>query len=310
MKNNIGITNKKFGVIRDNWQLYVFILLPIIYIFVFKYMPMYGAQIAFKDYMIREGIWGSEWAGFEHFAKFFNSYQFIVLLRNNLVISVYRLLVGFPFPIILALSLNYCFSSRYKKAVQLTTYAPHFISQVVMVGIVMQLLSPRYGIVNQAISLLGFDTINFMGKPELFPSIFVWSVVWQHTGFESIIYIAALASVDPTMHEAATIDGASKWKRIWHIDIPSVLPTIVVLLILNSGKLMDISFQRVLLFQNPLNRSTSEIIQTYVYNIGISSPTPRYSYATAIGLFNSLVNFFLLITVNKISKKVSETSLW
>jgi putative aldouronate transport system permease protein len=301
---------KRLHLIKKNWQLYLVILIPLLYIVIFKYMPMYGAQIAFKDYGIRKGILGSSWVGLKHFSKFFSSYKFTQLLGNTLEISFYRLLIAFPFPIILALMLHHSGSKRYKKSVQLVTYAPHFISEVVLVSIVMQILSPRLGIVNKIIGVLGGDPIVFMGEPDLFSSIYVWSDIWQHTGFSSVIYIAALSSIPPELYEAAQIDGAGKWQRIWHIDLPSIMPTVVILLILNVGRIMNLAFQKVLLMQNPLNSSASEIIQTYVYKIGLGSGVPNYSYASAIGLFSAVVNFTLLILVNQSSKKIGKTSLF
>lgn len=294
----------------DNWQLYVLIFLPFVYVVVFHYLPMYGLLIAFKNYSLTKGVWGSEWAGLTHFTRFFGSYDFVVVLRNTLALSLYNLGVGFPAPIILALSLNYLRNRRFKKLVQMVTYAPHFISVVVLVGIVVQLLSVHTGIINHMIEAISGKRINFLGEPIFFKSLYVWSGIWQQIGWGSIIYLAALSGIDPHLHEAAVMDGASKFKRIWHIDIAGIMPTIVVLLILDVGQIMNIGFQKVLLLQNQLNLEASEVIDTYVYKVGIISGIPNYSYATAIGLFKSLIGLILIVSVNKIARKVSDTSLW
>jgi multiple sugar transport system permease protein/putative aldouronate transport system permease protein len=282
----------------------------LLYIIVFNYIPIYGAQIAFKNFRITEGIWGSPWVGFEHFKRFFNSYEFERLIGNTLALSIYSLLAGFPFPIILALLLNYVNNERFKKTVQMVTYAPNFISTVVLVGMIMQFLSPQIGIVNNILEALGMERIHFMAKPEYFRHIYVWSGVWQTTGFSSIIYIAALAAIDPQLHEAAIVDGATKVQRIWHIDLPGIMPTAIILLILNSGNILRVGFEKALLMQTPLNLRTAEVIDTYVYKIGLASPTVNYSYPAAIGLFQSVIGFILLVLVNNIAKRVSETSLW
>ncbi|GIP36464.1 sugar ABC transporter permease [Paenibacillus sp. J2TS4] len=294
----------------DNWQLYVLIFLPFVYVVVFHYMPMYGLLIAFKNYSLAKGIWGSDWTGLSHFARFFGSYDFVVVLKNTLALSLYNLGIGFPAPIILALSLNYLRNRRFKKVVQMVTYAPHFISVVVLVGIVVQLLSVHTGIINQMIEAISGKPINFLGEPVYFKSIYVWSGIWQQIGWGSIIYLAALSGIDPHLHEAAVMDGASKFQRIWHIDIAGIMPTIVVLLILEVGQIMNIGFQKVLLLQNQLNLEASEVIDTYVYKVGIISGIPNYSYATAIGLFKSVIGLILIVSVNKLARKVSDTSLW
>lgn len=295
---------------KKSWQLYALLALPVIYVLVFKYYPMYGAQIAFKDYIASKGVAGSEWVGMKHFIRFFNSYEFVKLMKNTLIISLYSLLAGIPFPIILALSLNYVKNQLFKKSVQLITYAPHFISVVVMVGIVMELLDPRNGLVNMLLGQLGFEPINFMAKPEYFSSIYVWSGIWQNVGFSCIIYLAALAGVDPAQHEAAVIDGASKFQRMLHIDLPSIVPVMIILLILNTGHILDLGFEKVLLLQNPLNVRTSEVIDTFVYKVGLASQAMNYSYSTAINLFKSVIGLILLISVNQMAKKAKQESLW
>ena len=296
--------------IHMNWQLYLLVLLPFAYIIIFHYIPMYGAQIAFKNFRVTLGITGSPWIGFEHFIRFFNSYEFGRLMSNTIIISLYSLLAGFPFPIALALMLNYVVNQKFKKTVQMVTYAPHFISTVVMVGLILQFLSPQIGIVNNLIKLFGGEQINFLGKAEYFRHIYVWTGIWQATGFNSIIYMAALAGIDPQLHEAALVDGASKLKRIWHIDLPGIMPTAVILLILNCGYILSVGFDKVFLMQNPINLRVSEIISTYVYKTGLASQSVNYSYPAAIGLFQSIVGFFLLLIVNAFAKRVGETSLW
>lgn len=295
---------------KKSWQLYALLALPVLYVLVFKYYPMYGAQIAFKDYIASKGVAGSEWVGMKHFIRFFNSYEFVKLMKNTLIISLYSLLAGIPFPIILALSLNYVKNQLFKKSVQLITYAPHFISIVVMVGIIIELLDPRNGLVNMLLGQLGFKTINFMAKPEYFSSIYVWSGIWQNVGFSCIIYLAALAGVDPAQHEAAVIDGASKFQRMLHIDLPSIVPVMIILLILNTGHILDLGFEKVLLLQNPLNARTSEVIDTFVYKVGLASQAMNYSYSTAINLFKSVIGLILLISVNQMAKKAKQESLW
>ncbi|WP_310943917.1 ABC transporter permease [Paenibacillus doosanensis] len=299
-----------FKKIRKVWRLYVLIALPLIYIIIFKYIPMYGAQIAFKNFIVTKGIWGSEWVGLKHFIRFFNSYEFWRLMNNTIVLSVYSLVAGFPFPIILALSLNYVKNKLFKKSVQMVTYAPHFISVVVMVGLILEMLDPRNGIVNALLKLVGLQTVNFMGVPEYFKSIYVWSGIWQSVGFGCIIYLAALASIDPSLHEAAVVDGASKLRRMWHIDIPGIMPIAIIMLIMNTGHMLDVGFEKVLLMQNPLNLRTSEVIDTYVYKVGLTSQAINYSYSSAIGLFKSVINLILLVVVNKIAQKTKQASLW
>ena len=296
--------------IRGNWQLYLILAVPVAFFVIFHYLPMYGAQIAFREFIAIKGVWGSPWVGFDQFVKFFRSYQFARVVGNTVGIAVYTLAAGFPIPIILALLINNSEAPRFKKSAQMITYAPHFISTVVMVGLLVQFLSPRYGAVNALIKALGFEAIHFMGESSLFKSVYVWSGVWQEAGWGTIIFLAALASIDPTLHEAAIVDGASKLQRTWRIDVPGILPTAVVLLILRMGQLMNVGFEKVILMQNPLNLQSSEIIQTFVYKIGIESNLPAYSYSSAIGLFNSVINFALIVTVNEIAKRLSNTSLW
>jgi putative aldouronate transport system permease protein len=299
---------KAVRAIIRHWQLYVLIAPVLLYFIVFHYMPMYGMQIAFKDFIATKGIGGSPWVGFKHFERFFDSYFFWRLLKNTLGISLYELAVGFPIPIVLALMINEVRHKGYKKFVQTVTYAPHFLSTVVLVGLVIMFLSPTSGIVNTIIKAFGGEPVFFMTKPEWFKTIYVLSGVWQQMGWSSIIYLAALAGIDPGLHEAAKVDGATRLQRIWHINLPGIMPTVVILLILNIGTLMGVGFEKVFLMQNSLNNESSDVISTYVYRSGLLGA--QYSFASAVGLFNSVVNFILLLTVNRIAKAVNQASLW
>ena len=296
---------------RDR-QLYFFLLLPVLYIIVFSYIPMGGLVIAFKDFSARKGVWASEWVGFANFSKFYKSYEFARILKNTLILSFYSIAASFPIPIMFALLINSIRNERFKKITQTVVNLPHFISVTVMVGILMNVLNCRigfYGIVGE--KLTGSFPPDLFGSPTAFRHLYVWSGVWQNFGWSSIIYTAALANVDPELHEAAQIDGASRLQRVLHIDLPCIMPTIIINLILRVGQVMSIGFEKVYLMQNSLNLSASSIISTYVYNVGLaSSGHSDLSYATAIGMFNSLINLLLIITVNKIANKVSDTSLW
>lgn len=298
VKKNARIEWKKS--FKKNWELYLLLTPVILYFLVFHYFPLYGLQIAFKDFIATKGITGSPWVGFKHFERFFDSYYFWRLIKNTVGIGLFTLLVSFPVPIILALMLNEVKSLRYKKFVQTVIYAPHFLSTVVVVGMLLLFLKSD-GLVNQVIMLFGGNSIDFITEPGWFKTLFVFSDVWQTMGWSSIIYIAALAAVDPAQHEAAMIDGASKFQRIIHINIPAIMPTIVILFILNAGSVMAVGFEKVYLMQNDLNMSTSDVISTFVYRSGILEA--QYSFSAAVGLFNSLINFIMLIMVNQIAKK-------
>lgn len=289
-------------------QLYVFVIPALVVVAVFSYGPMYGVIIAFKDYIPSLGIFGSPWVGFKHFQRFFDSYYFWDLIKNTLGISIYSLVVGFPLPIILALALNELKDGKFKKFTQTVTYAPNFISVVVVCGMLIAFLTPSTGIINHLLFFLGFERISFMTDPRWFKTIYVLSGVWQGTGWGSVIYLVALSGVDTQLHEAATVDGATRWQRIWYINLPTIIPTMVILLIMNVGSLMSLGYEKILLMQNALNMDSSNVIATFVYKQGLLDA--QYSYASAVGLFNAAINAFLLITVNKISRKVSETSLW
>ncbi len=294
--------------INKHWQLYLLILLPVIYIFIFAYVPMYGATLAFKEYFANKGIMGSPWVGLDYFQRFLRTPSSLKIISNTVIISLFSLIVGMPFPILLAIALNEAKNKSIRKTVQMVTYAPYFISTVIMVTLILQWTDLRTGILNQVLAVFGFQAQDFMGKPEYFRSIFVWTGVWQFTGFNSIIYLAALSSVDQELYEAATVDGASKMQKIWLIDLPSIMPTLVILLILSTGQIMNVGFDKVYLMQNNLNTTVSEVISTYTYKVGLLELD--FSYSTAIGLFNSVVNFFLITIVNFASKKIGETSLW
>jgi len=283
-------------------------LLPVAYFIIFRYLPMYGVQIAFKDFSAAKGIWASPWVGFDHFVRFFESYNFKQVLTNTVYLSVLLLVIAFPIPIIIALMLNQVKHQGAKKFMQTSIYAPYFISTVVLVGMVFVFLSPNSGLVNHIIMAFGGEPILFMAKSEWFRPIYVFTEVWQTTGFSSIIYLAALASIDPHLHEAAVVDGASKWKRVLHIDLPGIMPTIVVLFILAVGNLMNIGFEKAFLMQTDINVDASEIIPTYVYKIGIQRA--QYSFSAAIGLFNAVINLVLLFIVNKTVKKISGNGLF
>ena len=291
-----------------NWGLYL-LMLPAIIIFVcFTYMPMYGVIIAFKDFRPAQGIWGSQWVGFKYFERYFNSYMFSSTIINTLVISLYTIAVTFPLPIVIALMCNQMTARRFKKFYQVSTYLPHFISTVVMCGMIVLFLSPSSGVLPKLMGLFGVKMGDLMGSPGAFSSIYAWTEVWQHVGWDSIMYIAALSAVDPQLYEAAVVDGASKWQKMLYIDIPLLIPTAVVLFILRSGSVMSVGFEKVFLLQNDLNLSASEIISTYVYKRGLKSS--QYSYSAAIGLFNTLVNVVFLLATNFLSRKISDSSLF
>lgn len=294
--------------IRRSWELYCLVLLPVLYLLIFKYVPMVGVQIAFKDYNIIKGIWDSPWVGLKYFEMFFESPNFWLLIKNTIGISFYSLLAGFPVPILLALALNEIRNGMFKRSVQMVTYAPHFISTVVMVSMIILMLTPHVGVVERLFIFLGLPTTNFMGVPHFFKSIYVWSGVWQEMGYASIIYIAALAGVDPALYEAARIDGASRFKKIIYIDLPSLIPITIIMLILSLGSVMGVGFEKIFLMQNSLNLSSSEVISTYVYKVGLIGA--NFSFSAAVGLFNSAINLILLLIVNFVARRVSQTSLW
>lgn len=310
-KSALSRRGPRMGLLRRmqrQWQLYLFLLLPVACVVIFSYVPMYGIVLAFKNYRPNKGILGSPWVGMKYFNQFFNSPSFLLLLKNTLILSLYSLLASLPVPILLALCLNEVRIPWFKKTVQMVTYAPYFISTVVMVGMLIQLMSIRSGFFNLLIQIFGGTPVDFMAIPSLFRTIYVFSGVWQGMGYSAVIYIAALSNVDPQLYEAAIIDGANRLQKIIHIDIPAILPTIVLMLIMSLGNVMSIGAEKVYLMQNNLNLSTSEIISTYVYKIGLING--QFSLSTAVGLFNSVINFVLIVIVNTIARRLGDTSLW
>ena len=293
---------------KQNYQLYIFLIPAIVFIVLFMYTPLYGLQIAFKNYRPGDGIWGSAWVGIKWFEKFFSTPRCWEIIRNTLTISIYSLVAGFPFPIVLAIILNYVKNLKFKKFAQTVTYMPYFISTVVLVAMMSLFFSPSSGFVNTIIQSFGGEPIYFMGISSLFPHMYVWSGIWQSMGYSSIIYIAALSGVSPELHESAVIDGANILQRIWHIDIPTILPTMIILLIMSLGNVMNVGYEKVYLMQNDLIADVSEIISTYVYKIGLVNN--QFSFSTAIGLMNNLINFTILVAANKISNKIFGSGLW
>ena len=294
--------------IRRHWQLYLVIAVPMAFLIIFNYIPMVGVQIAFRDYNPIGGMWGSPWIGMQEFQFFFQSPYFWPLIENTLRISLYALVVGTPTTIILALALNEVTNAAFKRAVQMVTFAPYFISTVVLIGMAFILLDPETGVVGLLAGLFHVPAPNLLADPNAFPSLYVWSGVWQETGYGAVIYLAALANVNLELYEAARVDGASRWQKILHIDLQAIKPTVIILTILSVGNLMGIGFEKVYLLQNPLNLSTSEVIATYVYKNGLLDA--NFSFAAAVGLFNSVINFVLIIIVNLVARRVSETSLF
>ncbi len=290
------------------WELYLFLVPAIVLIAIFNYWPMYGIQIAFRDYKPLLGITGSKWVGLKHFIRLFNLPALRQIVSNTFTLAALGIVVGFPFPIMLAIILNQLRSERFKRVVQTVTYLPHFISTVVLVGMLFVFLSPTYGIWGVIARELGIEARNIMGEKSSFKWVYTISGIWQNCGWDAIIYLAALSSIDPTLYEAAVIDGANRWHRIWYIDLPSILPTMTILLILSSGGFLSVGFDKVFLMQTDATLSVSEIISTYTYKMGLVNS--QYSFSTAVSLLNTLVNFIILATVNFVAGKVSETSLW
>ena len=295
--------------IFERWELYVFLIPSLVYLALFNYAPMYGVLMAFTDFRPSRGILGSDWVGLKHFERFISMPSFIHILRNTLTLSLYQLLT-FPLPVILALCMNSCQNLRFKKTVQTITYMPYFISLVVLVGMINIFFSPTLGVVSNILNQLGIldGPLDLLVQSEYFPHLYVWSGVWQNIGWNSIIYMSALSTVDPALHEAAVVDGATRFQRVRYIDFPTILPTFVIMLILETGKIMNVGFEKVYLMQNAMNLTHSEIISKYVYKIGIQQG--KYSLSTAINLFNSVINFVLLLTVNFVSRKAGQASIW
>ncbi len=294
----------------ENWQMYLFLLIPLVWLIIFKYWPMYGATIAFRKFRVRDGINGSEWVGLENFIKFFESYQFDRTVGNTLFLSIVSIVLTFPIPILFALLLNSVRSRRWKGIVENITYMPHFISAVVLVGILRRVFDINTGVINNLVELIpGMDyTLNMFMGGSSFRILYIGSGIWQETGWGSIIYMAALSSVDPQLLEAADMDGANRIQKIVHVNLPVLVPTIVILFILGCGSVLNVGYEKVYLLQNSLNLSASQVISTYVYEIGIRGG--QFSYSSAIGLFNNIVNVVILGIVNAFAKKVSGTGIW
>lgn len=293
---------------KREWQIYVMLAPTIIWFVVFLYKPMYGLQIAFKDYSIFRGVAGSPWIGFEHFETLFNNDQFIRAVTNTIKISALNLLFGFPAPIILALMFNEIINVAYKKTTQTIVYLPHFISSVIIAGIVITAFSPTAGIVNTVLGWFGIDAIYFLTKPEWFRPIFIGTGIWQEAGFGSIVFLAAIAGVNPSLYESAVVDGANRWQMMWKITIPSIMPTILIMLIIRIGNIMEVSFELIILLYQPATYSTADVVNTFVYRQGLQSG--QYDLAAAAGLFNAVVAFVLVMAANSLSRRFSRTSLW
>lgn len=293
---------------RKDYQLLLLFLPCLAFYIVFRYGPMYGLIIAFKDYSVFQGILGSEWVGLEHFEKFFSGNEFWILFRNTLLLGLYTLIFGFPVPIILAVMLNEVRTVWFKKTIQTFSYLPAFLSVVIVSSMVIDFLSPTSGIVNQVLKALGMESIYFMTEPSWFRTIYVASDIWQHAGYEAIIYLAAIAGINPTLYEAAKVDGATRLQMIRHVTIPSILPTILVMFIMKTGNLLRIGYEKVLLLYNPMTYEVADVFSTYVYRIGLLQA--NYSYASAVGLFEALVSMILLILANTFSKRLGGSGLW
>ncbi len=300
--------NETFGAeMKKNYMVYLMAIPGLLALFIFCYMPIFGLIIAFKKYSPAQGVFGSQWVGLNNFAKFFGSPYFARCLKNTLGISLYNLALGFPAPIILALLLNELRCSLFKRTVQTVTYIPHFISMVVIAGIIIDFTSSD-GVINVILSFFGFERTNLLMRPELFKTIFVLSEIWQSVGWSSIIYMAALTNIDSSLYEATMIDGANRWKQTLHVTIPGIVPTIVTLFILQLGQIMSLGYEKIILIYNPTILETAETISTYVYSKGLVDMD--YSYATAVGLFNSVINLVLVLGANKLSRKLTGAGLW
>ncbi|ADI13063.1 binding-protein-dependent transport systems inner membrane component [Streptomyces bingchenggensis BCW-1] len=291
-----------------HWTLYLLMLVPLVHLAIFKYVPMTNAVIAFKDYNIIKGIWGSDWVGLRHFQAIFDNPVFWDLVKNTFSLSLYAVIAGFPIPIILALALNEIRQGFFKRTVQLVTYAPYFISTVVVVSMIIMILSPRLGLFSHVFGFFGVEQVDLLADADYFRHIYVWSDIWQTAGYSAVIYLAALSGVDPSLYEAARVDGASRLQKIWHVDLPSIMPTAVIILVLAVGNIMTIGFEKAFLLQNPMNLSASEIIATYVYKTGLINAD--FSQATAVGLLNSAVNLVLLFFVNFAAKRLTGNGVW
>ncbi|MGE4585460.1 MAG: ABC transporter permease [Sphaerochaeta sp.] len=294
---------------RRHWQFYVIVALPMLYFLLFKYLPLYGVLLAFKRYRVSQGIWNSPWVGLYQFGKFFKNPSSLRIMYNTFSLSMYALVSSIPLAVILAIALNEAGSRLWKKSVQMITYAPYFISTVVMVAILMQFLDPALGLFNTIRALFGKPSVNYMGEATLFKHIYVWSALWQNTGYNAIIYLAALTGINPELYEAARVDGVNKFQKVWYVDLPSIKNTIVIMFIMNMGFIMSLGFEKAFLMQNPLNLESAEIMSTYVYKMGLINSD--FSYSTAIDVVNSVINIILILTFNHLAKlRNKEGGLW
>ena len=310
--NSVATPQRKKSVwtkMGRHWQFYLIVALPMLYFILFKYVPMYGILLGFKRYRVSKGIWGSPCVGFYQFAKFFKNPSSLRIMYNTFLLSMYALVSSIPLAVILAIALNETRSKLWRKSVQMITYAPYFISTVVMVAILMQFLDPALGLFNTVRGLLGKESLNYMGEAKLFKHIYVWSALWQNTGYNAIIYLAALTGINPELYEAARVDGVNKFQKIWYVDLPCIQNTIIIMFIMNMGFVMSLGFEKAFLMQNPLNLESAEIMSTYVYKMGLINSD--FSYSTAIDMINSVINIILILTFNKLSKIHSkEGGLW
>jgi putative aldouronate transport system permease protein len=294
--------------LRRDWQVYALLAPMLIWFLVFAYWPMSGLQIAFKKYSLFRGIEGSPWIGLEHFYTLFNDEAFLRAIRNTFIIAGYTLLFAFPAPILLALMFNEIQHQGFKKTAQTIVYLPHFISVVIIAGMVISFFSPSTGVVGRILTALGYEPIYFLTRPEWFRPIFVGSNIWKEAGFESIVYLAAIAGINPALYESARVDGASRWQMIWKITLPSILPTILIMFIIRIGNVVEVGFEYIILLYQPTTYETADVISTYVYRQGIQGS--KYGLAAAAGLFNSVIAFILVFGANVVSKRISRTSLW
>ncbi|MGY3714680.1 ABC transporter permease [Sutcliffiella cohnii] len=302
------IKPKKKSALFKYWDLYLLMIPGILFFLIYKYVPMWGIVIAFQDYSVFAGVAGSEWVGFKHFARMFQADEFYSIFSNTLLISLYKLFWGFPAPIIVALMLNEIRHMLYKRSVQTIIYMPHFLSWVIVGGIMINLLNPSTGIVNTFIQFLGFEPIYFIADDSWFRTVLVASDLWKSVGWGTILYLAALAGIDPQLYEAAKVDGANKWQQTWHITLPSLLPTIVILFILQMGNILEVGFEQVFILLNPLVYNVGDVFETYVYRVGVTQG--QFSYTTAVGLFKSVIALIMVVLANKIAKKLGQNGLW
>ncbi len=302
------VNQKRRNHLRQYWDLYLIMVPGILYFIIFKYLPMWGIVIAFQDYSVFSGIWHSDWVGLKHFESMFQNKDFYKIFKNTVLISLYKLLWGFPGPIVLALLLNEVRHVKYKRVIQTLAYLPHFLSWIIVAGILVNILSPTTGVVNEILVFLGMEPVFFMASPQWFRTIIVASDIWKDVGWGAIIYLAALAGIDPQLYEAATVDGASRWKQMRYITLPSLLPTIIILFVLRLGHVLDVGFEQIYVMYNPLVYEVGDVIETYVYRVGLTQS--QFSFSTAVGLFKSLIGLVLVIVSNKAAKRMGHEGIW